>query len=81
MKLTKKETIKKIRDIISGASGHTHMLVTPLKGGYDVQTGIGKFAKDYDEYHNPLNLTYEHCCNDCTLKEAKEIFENDLELM
>jgi len=81
MRMTKKETIREIRDIISGVSGHTHMIITLLKKGYEVETGIGRFSKDYDEFHTPKNLTYEHCCNDCTLKEAKEQFEMDLELL
>ena len=81
MRMTKKETTKQMRDIMSGISGHTHMLITPLKRGYEVKTGIGRFTKDYDEKHNPINLTYEHTCNKMSLREAREILENDLELM
>ena len=47
MKTTKKETIRIIRDILSGRSGHDSVRIRPLGRGYDavITVNTGKTSK------------------------------------
>ena len=75
MKATKKETIRIIRDILSGRSGHDSVRIRPLGPlgrGYDVYTSIGIGYYDCE----PGEFVIKHDRNECTLAEADEILSH-----
>ena len=76
MKATKKETIRIIRDILSGRSGHDSVRIRPLglRSGYDVYTSIG--IGYYDCEPSEGEFVLKHDRNECTLAEADEILSH-----
>lgn len=85
MKTTKKETIRIIRDILSGRSGHDSVRIRPLRRGYDIYTscGIGYYDCEPGEFvlrpscaDIAVYRNYQYDRNECTLLEAKEILES-----
>ena len=75
MKTTKKETIRIIRDILSGRSGHDSVRIRPLGRGYDVYTSIGIGYYDCEPKLSG-EFVLKHDRNECTLAEAREILES-----
>lgn len=76
-KITKKQLIKEIRNITSGRYDHNYMIVTIVFGGYKIiGSGIGNIFNK-----GKGNMEFVHCENECTLKQAKEYFENQKENM
>lgn len=68
--MQKKEIIREIRDVMSGNSGHTWIIVRHDSKSWEIAgSGIGNFSKDNLEKGD---MFFEHVCNDMTLKEAEE---------
>ena len=73
MKMTKKETISEIQKIMSGKSGHTMAIITPLTRGYDVYTTVGKICTSEKPYGSAM--IFKHCCNSISLAEVTHELE------
>ncbi len=70
--MTKKEVIRKIRNVMAGYDGHTMAIVRKLNRGYDVYTTISNYSSDN---LGKEEMIFRHQCNEMTLKEAKEHLE------
>jgi len=65
--MKKTETIRELRDVLCGNSAHTWIGIDRKKRGYEIYTSTN---------NSIMEMNFQHCCNEMTLKGAKEILEN-----
>lgn len=72
-KLTKEQLIRKIRDVMAGYTANTYIEVKPVSRGYlIIAEGIGNPPS---ECYNLDTMLFKRCCNECTLRQARDSFE------
>ena len=78
-KLTKQQLIRKIRDVMAGYTAITYMEVKPVSRRFKIiAEGIGKPPA---ECYNLDTMLFKRCCNECTLRQARDSFEYHYSLL
>ena len=67
--MTKREMIKEVRDVMTGNSGHSYIMVWKEGRSWKVETNINKFSSD--DFEDDTYFQCRHSCNDMTLKETE----------
>lgn len=77
--MNKKQVITEIRDIVGGYSCHDWLIVSNMDNGkWSTYSGLGRFC--WDNADRETDMLVCHTANDCTLKEASEILQHELDL-
>ena len=67
--MTKQQTIRRMKDVISGVDSSTWIGIDKKKKGYEVYTSL----------RNPnMQMNFQHFCNEITLVEVKKLLEDTI---
>ena len=73
--MTKANMIKEVRDVMTGVSGHTNILVWKKGRSWKTETNISKFS--FEDVDNVNGFQLNHCCNEMTLKETENYLKDN----
>ena len=76
--MNKKEIIKKIKEVVSGCNGWEYIAVAKKANGRGYEIVGGGLGCPVRENYGPDDMLFIHDRNDCTLREAEELLEEEI---
>jgi len=70
--MTKREMIRELRDVLVGNCGHSHIAIWKEGRSWKTETGLDRQIWQHVEGC----AGFDHCCNEMTLKETAEYFND-----